>query len=83
MAKSSQYYLGFRITLRTMPRHNKNIPHIPLQRSSSCDEKRRFRTEKHALAAAEYQSLLTLGLELRVYKCPHCSGWHLTNSSKK
>ena len=44
-----------------------------------CREKRRFRTEKQAIYDAETRMLADLQLELDVYQCPVCRGWHLTS----
>ncbi len=66
-----------------MPRKNRQIKHIPLQMINSCDSKRKFKTEKQAREAAEYQMLLTLGLEIGVYQCQMCRMWHLTQVNKK
>lgn len=62
-----------------MPRKNRQIKHIRLERSvNSCDKKRGYKTEKQATSAAELQMLMNQGLELSVYKCDVCSMWHLT-----
>jgi hypothetical protein len=44
----------------------------------TCNSKRRFATKKLAEAAAEYQMLLKPELDLDVYVCGQCGGWHLT-----
>ncbi|MDB5165493.1 MAG: iviTM7 [Candidatus Saccharibacteria bacterium] len=61
-----------------MPRRTKSTPHHPFRFASNCDQKRRFDTEKKARDAAEYQMLIKPELELDVYKCELCGGWHLT-----
>jgi hypothetical protein len=66
-----------------MPRKNKSIPHQPYQHNNMCEDKRRYISEKDALEVAAYQMLLKPSLELGVYKCPYCGGWHLTNIGKK
>lgn len=65
-----------------MPRRNNTPRHQPLVFKSSCD-KRRFKTEREALAAADYQILIKPELELSVYKCQYCGGWHLTRQARK
>lgn len=65
-----------------MPRRNNTQSHQPFRFISSCDTKRRFRTEREAIAAAEYQMLIKPTLELSVYKCEQCGGWHLTRQQK-
>lgn len=42
--------------------------------------KRRYRNEKDAGDAAEFQMLQDMSLELSVYKCDLCKYWHLTRS---
>jgi hypothetical protein len=61
-----------------MPRRTKSTPHQPFRFGSSCEQKRRFGTERQAKEAAEYQMLIKPDLELAVYKCELCGGWHLT-----
>ena len=64
-----------------MPRRN-NIPnHTKFKFISSCDTKRRFGTKIQAEAAADYQNLIQSELELSVYRCELCGGWHLTRRS--
>jgi len=46
---------------------------------NTCAAKRRFPTEKQALEAASIQMLTNFQLELSVYRCDICHGWHLTN----
>jgi hypothetical protein len=67
---------------KIMPRQNHTPPHRPFQFTSSCQQKRRFATERQALEAADYQMLVKPGLELAVYKCPDCHGWHLTRRTR-
>lgn len=61
-----------------MPRRNKPIQHKPYIHTMSCQEKRRYRSEDEAKKVAEIQMLRDMNLELSVYKCPECLGWHLT-----
>jgi len=65
-----------------MPRKNNAVPHTPFLFVSQCQNKRRFKNEKEAIEAAEYQMLIKPTLELSVYKCEFCSGWHLTRQSR-
>jgi len=44
-----------------------------------CQGKRRYASEREALAVKEEQELLQTDLELKVYRCSvGCGGWHLT-----
>lgn len=61
-----------------MPRKNRQIPHAKHNFVTGCQGKRQFRSEKEALAAADYQMLVKPQLELAVYHCDFCSNWHLT-----
>lgn len=61
-----------------MPRTNRQIPHQKQNFMTGCQDKRKFKTEKEALAAADYQMLIKPRLELAVYKCDFCGAWHLT-----
>lgn len=56
------------------------MPHQKQNYTSGCNGKRRFANEREALAAADYQMLLKPDLELAVYQCQFCGGWHLTRS---
>lgn len=76
--------------LETMPRKNypkkrqktlhiaSPTPDIASTLYVACREKRRFPTEKQALHDAETRMLGDITLELTVYRCAHCQGWHLT-----
>jgi hypothetical protein len=66
-----------------MPRQNKTIPHQPLRTNNSCSSKRRYISEQQALDTADYQMLLNPTVQLAVYHCDQCGGWHLTNVGKK
>lgn len=66
-----------------MPRRNNTPVHAPFRFNRSCDTKRRFKTEREAAAAAEYQMLIKPDLELSAYKCDQCGGWHLTRQARK
>ena len=66
-----------------MPRRNKTIPHKPYGGNDACAKKQRYANEKQALEVAAYQMLLKPALQLGVYKCTHCNGWHLTNIGEK
>lgn len=61
-----------------MPRRSETPKHQPFRFGSNCESKRRFDTERKAQEAADYQMLMKPELELAVYKCELCGGWHLT-----
>ena len=62
-----------------MPRKNfmRKISRTPFQ--SSCADKRHYQTEPEARAAADLAMISSLTLQLSVYQCPLCGGWHLTS----
>jgi len=67
-----------------MPRNNKSIRHQPFSINGLFCTKRKYRNEKEAQEAAEFQMLHDMNLELSVYKCDLCRYWHLTrNTSDK
>lgn len=68
---------------KSMPRKNNAPKHQPFRLVNNCEQKRRFKTEKEALSAADYQMLLKQDLELSVYQCELCGGWHLTSNQSK
>ncbi len=59
-------------------KHNTNAHNPSDTALSTCERKRSFHSEKDALAAAEEQMSYHLTLELGVYQCLLCGGWHLT-----
>lgn len=61
-----------------MPRHNKNIKHVPFQFENKEQGKTRYATKRQAEEAAERQMLLKPDLELYVYKSDTDGGWYLT-----
>jgi len=65
-----------------MPRKNNNSIHRPYSTSGLFCVKKRFKTEKEAQDAAEFQMLEHMSLELSVYKCESCKYWHLTRNVK-
>lgn len=65
-----------------MPRKNSTPKHVPFRFASNCQTKRRFTSEKEAVSAAEHQMLVRHDLELTVYKCELCGGWHLTRQER-
>lgn len=54
-------------------------PFIPLPPRRSCG-KVRYDSEREAKLVAEQQELIFTNnnLQLKVYHCPYCGGWHLT-----
>jgi len=61
-----------------MPRRNKSPQHrLFIQAPNSCLNKRRYTTENEAKRVAEIQMLQHLNLELSIYQCDQCRGWHL------
>lgn len=48
----------------------------------TCGDKRRYATEREAREVADQQEMLnyTQDLQLKVYKCATCGGWHLTRN---
>jgi len=66
-----------------MPRKNKSIKHQPFSFSNLFCTKKKYRNEKEALDAAEFQMLQYMNLELSVYKCDMCRYWHLTRGVNK
>lgn len=63
-----------------MPRKNRQIKHGRLVIINNCVLKRKFRNEREAQKAADYQMLINMNLELSVYKCDFCGMWHLTRN---
>ena len=47
-----------------------------------CRGKNRYRSERMALHAL-FKCWMLRNAMLRVYRCPHCSGWHLTSQEKR
>lgn len=63
-----------------MPRRN-NAPkqqRTPFQ-AGECSSKQRFANQVAAQRQAEILMLQQPGLELSVYHCHRCNGWHLTS----
>jgi hypothetical protein len=77
------YTIPVERTFAKMPRKNNLPTHQPYRFTSGCSQKRRFVREKEAQDAAEYQMLIKPTLELSVYKCQECGGWHLTRQARK
>jgi hypothetical protein len=65
-----------------MPRKNKTVKHQSFSKDRVICSKRRFRDEKEAQYAAEFQMLKNMSMELSVYKCDLCRYWHLTRVVK-
>lgn len=64
-----------------MPRKNRSIKHQPFSSNDLFCTKRKFRNEKEAQEAAEFQMLQDMNLELSIYKCDMCIYWHLTRNT--
>lgn len=68
-----------------MPRRNNpinNTQHRTTDVRPSCFNKNKYNSKKHAEEAAEAQMRTSLTLELAVYKCNDCTGWHLTRQTE-
>jgi len=63
-----------------VPRRHQNPRHIPFQSAQDCSPKKRYGSEFLAKRAAEESMSLDYNLELYVYKCDLCGGWHLTRT---
>lgn len=59
-------------------------PNIRYQNSDfvNCKSKKRYISEQKATYEAESKMLQDQNLELSVYKCDFCLGWHLTRGKK-
>lgn len=66
-----------------MPRRQKPIRHTPFQPNQACERKQRFKNEAEALAMIEKAELIDMKLTLYSYKCPYCSGWHLSSQKER
>lgn len=62
----------------TMPRRHSHQKHTPFSFQETCQEKRRFANEHDAQESAESLMAENIGLQLHIYQCPRCHGWHLT-----
>jgi predicted RNA-binding Zn-ribbon protein involved in translation (DUF1610 family) len=60
-----------------MAANRANFPPPPAQKSCG---KNRYRSKREAEAVASEQEIIfaSQDLELTVYLCPDCGGWHLT-----
>ncbi len=64
-----------------MPRKNRSIKHQPYSANLPSCGKRRFNNANDAQAAAEFQMLQDMNLELAIYQCDSCRHWHLTRNT--
>lgn len=62
-----------------MPRRHSSPKHTPFQPISGCSGKKRFNRREQAERAKDDAELTSIHLQLAVYRCDHCSGWHLTS----
>lgn len=66
-----------------MPRKNRQIKHTRIKYIlNTCNNKQRYRSQNEAEKVAEIQMLINQNLELDVYRCDYCRGWHLTSITK-
>jgi len=66
-----------------MPRKNKSTHHQRFSGSIFQCTKKKYKNEKEAQDAADFQMLENMSLELSVYKCDVCKYWHLTRNVDK
>lgn len=64
-----------------MPRRNNSAPQRRIPTTNPCAQKRHFRSEHDALDAIEDGNLQDGELQLRSYKCPYCTNWHLSSAT--
>lgn len=64
-------------------RRAKRIDLFSFKPQEGCEHKSRYKNEKDALEAAEFRMLENMNIELGVYECPFCLGWHLTSIKPK
>ena len=62
-----------------MPQKHK-IRHAGSQKPHLCGGKRRYTSKEEALLVKEEQEVITSGLELSIYRCIQCGGYHLTRA---
>ena len=74
---------------KNYPKNRKKTPYVApptLDIASTpyvaCRKKRRFPTEKIAQTAADTQELTDFSLQIDIYRCQFCGGWHLTSRQK-
>lgn len=62
----------------------KHRPKYHIDNPTLCSGKRRYATKQEAERVAEEQEILNFAddLELSVYRCISCGGWHLTRNKK-
>lgn len=66
-----------------MPRRNKTPPHIPFKAKSGHSGKQRFASKSTIEALIKEKQRENPDLTLHAYRCPECSGWHLTSRPSK
>ncbi|NCU29124.1 hypothetical protein EOM60_00750 [Candidatus Saccharibacteria bacterium] len=59
--------------------NNQTVAHWASWQTSTCQSKKRYSTEKIAKRELETRELIQSNLELDVYLCSVCNGWHLTS----
>lgn len=62
-----------------MPRRNNTPGSIRKPHAQPCAHKRRFRNEQETKNAIDDATLRDPSLQLSIYRCDYCGGWHLTS----
>ena len=52
-------------------------------KSRSCDRKRRYATSSEAQATAEHRRRESGELDLEIYPCRFCHGWHIGHAGPR
>ena len=67
-----------------MPRKHSQLKHTPYTGvSSSCGDKKRYKSEHDIQKAIEIIELQRPQVELDYYQCLDCSHWHLTSRKNR
>lgn len=57
-----------------------DISMVSMHEALSCKTKKRYDTYWQAKFAADEQTKIHYSLELSIYECKFCGGWHLASS---